>query len=62
MPLRSLFAKPSRSLLVCHLDGTKRRLEPIDKKNLDIAFIDHGVELIEELDEQIIREIKVFLN
>ena len=57
MPLCSFFAEFARPLLVGYLNGSKRRLEPVDKKNLDIAFIDNGVELVEEFDEQVICKI-----
>lgn len=57
MPLRSFFAELAGAFLVSHLDGSEWRLETVDKQNLDITLIDHCVELIEELDEQIVGEI-----
>ena len=57
MALSTSFPEPGRSFLVGQLNQSKRRLKPVDKKNLYIFLVDGRINLVEDFDEQVVGEV-----
>jgi len=53
MALCSRLPEPGCSFLISELNQAKRRLKPVNKKHLNIVFIDGRVHLIKDFEEEV---------